>query len=152
MITNYNKKKNLQLNMSYGKANNILRRMIMLNLLQKLGKDICYRCNKKINTVFELSIEHKQAWLDSNDPVKMFFDLNNISFSHLLCNNKHKRYHNKIIVPDGMFYCYKCKKIKNINESNKSCRKYGYICKECHKLKMRILRKIKKEHRNAVIM
>lgn len=32
------------------------------------------------------SIEHKEAWLDSEDPVGMYFDLDNISFSHHSCN------------------------------------------------------------------
>ncbi len=32
------------------------------------------------------SIEHIVPWLDSDDPKGLFFDLNNIAFSHLSCN------------------------------------------------------------------
>lgn len=41
---------------------------------------------RKINTVEELSIEHKTPWLNSNNPKELYFDLNNIAFSHLSCN------------------------------------------------------------------
>lgn len=37
------------------------------------------------------SIEHKIPWLDSDDPVDLFFNLENIDFSHLLCNSAAKR-------------------------------------------------------------
>ena len=37
------------------------------------------------------SIEHKVAWLDSENPVDLYFDLENISFSHLKCNVKNSR-------------------------------------------------------------
>jgi hypothetical protein len=39
----------------------------------------------------ELSIEHKIPWLDSEDPKDLFFNLNNIAFSHLTCNVKAAR-------------------------------------------------------------
>jgi len=42
------------------------------------------------------SIEHVIPWLDSEDPVKLFFDLDNISFSHLKCNVEDARKVNKI--------------------------------------------------------
>lgn len=41
---------------------------------------------KKINTVDELSIEHKEPWENSDNPKELFFNLDNISFSHLKCN------------------------------------------------------------------
>jgi hypothetical protein len=33
-----------------------------------------------------MSIEHKESWMNSNTPIKKFFDLNNIAFSHKNCN------------------------------------------------------------------
>lgn len=54
-------------------------------LLLKHGKNICFRCNKEINRE-TFSIEHKIAWLDSSNPKELFFDLNNIAFSHVSCN------------------------------------------------------------------
>ncbi|MBP7540882.1 MAG: hypothetical protein KA802_13235 [Saprospiraceae bacterium] len=46
------------------------------------------------------SIEHKVSWLNSNNPVELYFDLNNISFSHLSCNisdaaSKQRKYNSK---------------------------------------------------------
>ena len=51
----------------------------------KQNNIVCYRCKKPM-TRDTFSIEHKVPWLDSYDPVGLFFDLNNISFSHLKCN------------------------------------------------------------------
>lgn len=83
---NSNEKKNLKLGMSYGKATHILRKTILFDLVKKLNLDICYRCNKNIKTIKELSVEHKKAWLNAENSVELFFDLNNIAFSHLKCN------------------------------------------------------------------
>ena len=81
-----NQKKDLQLGMSHGKAQHKLKKSILFGFLVKTNENFCYRCNKKIENIEELSIEHKIAWLDSENPVDLFFDLNNIAFSHLSCN------------------------------------------------------------------
>lgn len=81
-----NTKKNQQLGMSLGKANNILKKKLLFVLSQELHKNICYRCNNKIESVEDFSIEHIVAWLDSDDPLASFLDINNITFSHLRCN------------------------------------------------------------------
>ena len=85
-MTNGNKKKTIQLGMSNGKAQHRLRKMIMFKLIQKLRLDVCYQCGGKIAYIDDLSIEHKVPWLDSDNPKKFFFDLDNIAFSHLKCN------------------------------------------------------------------
>lgn len=95
MSTNANAKKALQLGMSQGKATNILRKQILFTLIALLELDTCFRCNKKITNVSELSIEHKEPWLDSEDPKAKFFDLQNIAFSHLNCNCRAVRHWNK---------------------------------------------------------
>ncbi|MFF2532424.1 hypothetical protein ACFVS2_26475 [Brevibacillus sp. NPDC058079] len=84
--TEYNKIKSNQLGMSFGKANQILRKKLMFSLIQKCTLDICFRCNKKIETVDELSLDHKEEWLHSTDPVELFFNLDNVVFSHLKFN------------------------------------------------------------------
>lgn len=81
-----NSKKSEQLGMAHGTAANRLRKMIMFSLVQQVGLDTCYRCGEKIDDVSDLSIEHKDPWLDSTDPVGKYFDLSNIAFSHLTCN------------------------------------------------------------------
>lgn len=87
----WNAKKSGQLGMSNGKANNILKKSIMFMLVQVAGLDVCFRCGKRIETVNEFSIDHKTNWLDSEDPIALFFSLDNISFSHYSCNIKSKR-------------------------------------------------------------
>ena len=81
-------KKDKFLGMSYGTAFHRLRKSIMLMLIKKLNKNWCYRCGGEIITERELSIDHKKSWF--NVSVELFWDLNNIAFSHLSCNSRNK--------------------------------------------------------------
>ena len=92
---NGNKKKNEQLGISYGAACNRLRKNVLFYLLSKYGENICYRCQEYITSPDELSMEHKIPWLNSANPVDLFFDLENIAFSHLGCNISDARKYNK---------------------------------------------------------
>jgi hypothetical protein len=87
-FTTVSKKQKLkkQLGMSYGTAANRLRKLILFQLVQETHRDICYQCKEKIASIDELSIEHMAAWLDSDMPKELFFDLDNIAFSHFKCN------------------------------------------------------------------
>ena len=84
--TNTNRKREKQLGMSIGTASNRLRKKILFDLVKKTNQDNCYRCNKKITDISNLTIEHKVRWLDSKNPIELFFDLDNIAFSHSKCN------------------------------------------------------------------
>lgn len=84
---NYSRHKNKQLGMNFGTASNILRKSILFNLLQKLNLNICHRCNSAITSTDSLSIDHKLPWMYSDRPKQLFFDLNNIAFSHKSCNS-----------------------------------------------------------------
>lgn len=79
-----NNKKSKQLGMPFGTANGRLRKKILFHLLQKSKENICFQCKNLIETEEELSIEHKKPWLDKN--TELFWDINNIAFSHLSCN------------------------------------------------------------------
>ena len=81
-----NKKKSEQLGMPNGTAAGRLRKAIMFDLIKETGRNICFQCGGTIDCVSDLSIEHKIPWLDSEDPVGLYFDLDNIAFSHLRCN------------------------------------------------------------------
>lgn len=87
-------KKHLQLGMNAGTASGRL----VKDLLFSFVKDTpCYRCGEPL-TRETFSIEHIVPWLDSDDPVKNFFDLENVSYSHHSCNMKaarkpQKKYH-----------------------------------------------------------
>ncbi len=81
-----NEKKSKQLGMPHGTASGKLRKQIMFSLIQVCGMDDCHQCGYKIESVETLSIDHKVPWLDSGDPVGLFFNLDNIAFSHINCN------------------------------------------------------------------
>jgi hypothetical protein len=87
-----NQIKHEQLGMSYGKARNILNKNIMFSLMQKCKMDRCFQCGGKIKSVDDLSVEHKIPYLYSENPVELFFDLDNIAFSHISCNSASARY------------------------------------------------------------
>src|SRR5579859_1158811 len=75
-----------QLGLSLGTASHRLRKKIMFELVKNCKLDVCYRCGNKIENIDEFSIEHKESWLNKPNANELFFSLDNIAFSHLLCN------------------------------------------------------------------
>ena len=75
------------LGMSYGAACNRLRKNILFHLLKEHGKNICFKCSEVIDKVEDLSIEHKLPW-EGRD-ASLFWDIENIAFSHMKCNRPH---------------------------------------------------------------
>lgn len=124
-----NAKKHKQLGMPIGTASSKLKKNILFSLIQKLGLDLCFQCNKSIETVKELSVEHKEPWLDSINPKEKFFDLDNISFSHLSCNVGAARQAPKQDIKHGTLHAYigrrcRCELCKGAKkEENKRNRK-----------------------------
>lgn len=112
-------KKVAQLGMPVGTAANRLRKMVLFRLLQRLGETECFRCGDDIETVNDLSIEHKVAWLDVDSA--LFWDLDNISFAHLSCNvgagrraaSRTSPPGNRIPLVDGQIRCTRCKQYKD---------------------------------------
>lgn len=88
---NYNSRKSDQLGDNFQKLSNRLKKNILFSLVQKCGLDICHRCKKKIESATDLSIDHIQAWMYATNARELFDDVNNIAFSHKLCNSKSKR-------------------------------------------------------------
>lgn len=74
----------LGMNFSTGRAR--LDRDLLFKCVVELGHK-CYRCGGDL-TREEFSVDHKDNWSLAEDPVKAFFDLDNIAFSHLHCNTK----------------------------------------------------------------
>lgn len=85
MAVSGNEKKSQQLGMNYSTASGRLVKDILFSLVVQTGKNTCHQCLGEMSRE-NFSIEHKTPWLDSEDPLKLFFDLDNISFSHLKCN------------------------------------------------------------------
>lgn len=79
-----NKKKN-QLGMNPSTANYRLLRDLLFYKIKDQG---CFRCGEKM-TREDFTVEHVKPWLDSDDPIKNFFDIDNISYSHHSCNARH---------------------------------------------------------------
>jgi hypothetical protein len=84
-------RKSKQLGMSFSKASHILRKSVMFHLAQRCGLDFCFRCGKRIEHVDDFTLEHKQPWLYAYCPLELFFDIDNIAFSHRRCNSLHRR-------------------------------------------------------------
>lgn len=110
-----NNKRTEQLGMPYGTASGRLVKDILFKFICETGKNVCYQCGKEMSRD-TFSIEHKIPWIDHPNPIETFFDLDNISFSHLSCNVKAARNVRKL--PEGeankrKLQRYKDYKIKN---------------------------------------
>lgn len=79
------KDKSGTLGMPISKASHRLNRDLIYWMGLKLGLMVCYRCGKDIDRE-SFTIDHKVDWLHSDAPVEVFFDLENIAFSHHTCN------------------------------------------------------------------
>ena len=91
-------KKSHALGMGISTARARLERDIVFALAIAQGHK-CFRCGEDM-TRDNFSVEHKVAWLSSEDPKATFFDLDNIAFSHHTCNSAaasrpHKKYASK---------------------------------------------------------
>lgn len=108
-------KKNVQLGMNFATAYGRLRKVILFELVKELGRNFCFQCGAEIITADDLSIEHKVPWLDSENPVDLFFNLKNIAFSHLGCNSSASRVrpaaHPSITAYRNGCRCRQCKDI-----------------------------------------
>lgn len=110
-MMNNNKLKDKALGMPHGTAAGRLKKSIMFDLLRRYGENFCFKCGAEIENEQALSIEHKIAWLYHEKPVEMFFDLNNIAFSHLKCNRPEKSPDHSVrrkVGPEGTAWCTSC--------------------------------------------
>jgi hypothetical protein len=144
MGTKSNAKKVEQLGMSQGKAGGKLYRLLLFYMAKKLGMDICFRCGKRIERLEEFSIDHKKAWLDVD--VALFWDLENIAFSHRKCNGAAarknlvgspqnlKRFTVARDAPAGKAWCGGCRAYLETVKFDRNRRNpsgYASYCKTC---------------------
>ena len=83
-------KKRLQLGMNPGTASHRLVKDLLYEYAVAREGAKCFHCGYHM-TREDFSIEHKEPWLDSDDPVGLYFDIENIAFSHKRCNYAAKR-------------------------------------------------------------
>lgn len=111
-------KKKEQLGMNPSTASYKLTKDILWALLVQTNQNLCYKCNLPM-TRETFSIEHIIPWLDSSNPLELYFDLKNISFSHLTCNIADRRTTNPsqcgtlAKYTNGKCRCDSCKNIWN---------------------------------------
>jgi hypothetical protein len=82
-------KKRLQLGMDAGTASGRLLKSLLFHFATKAGEK-CFRCGGELDRD-SFTVDHKEAWLDSGDPVGLFFSVDNIAFSHWKCNVQARR-------------------------------------------------------------
>lgn len=136
MSAEINKEKSRQLKMPFGTASHRLRQMIMYDLLFRLDENVCFKCGEMIESVADLSIEHKVPWL-RND-TRLFWDLGNIAFSHKKCNTPDRPGKagglRKIISPPGMSWCAKHRDHLPVEKFRAWKNRWNgklHYCKEC---------------------
>jgi len=92
-------KKTQQLGMNPSTASGRLVKDLLFNFVKKA--DItCFQCGGEL-TRDTFSIEHKTPWLDSESPIDLYFDTDNISYSHLNCNIKSARKRGPTVIEHG---------------------------------------------------
>jgi len=83
-----NKRREKLLGESYNQANRKLWKNVLFMLVKKSRMDRCHVCKRKIKDPYDLTLEHKIPWESSENP-ELFYDLDNIAFSHKKCNRPH---------------------------------------------------------------
>ena len=104
--------------MDHGTASNRLKKTLMFELAKKLDMHWCFQCAAEIEHSDDMSLEHKTPWLHSEDPKGLFFDIDNIAFSHKSCNYRAARLGKAKPCTSTTAYrngcrCEGCKKIKS---------------------------------------
>ncbi len=82
----YRDKKAAQLGMKHVTADWRLKKALLYHLACKLNMHLCYRCGESIDSSDDFTVDHKKNWLNV-DPA-LFWDMDNIAFSHKRCNVK----------------------------------------------------------------
>lgn len=124
----WNKKFEIQrrkeLGMPLGTAQHRLRIQLLFKYIKKAGENFCFDCKEEILQPNEISIQHKKVWLHVD--VNLFWDLDNIAFSHRWCNKPERYPHKGSKAPHGTTTRYKY---------------HGCRCPECTK---EVVKKVKK--------
>jgi hypothetical protein len=133
--------------MPFGTANNRLRKSLLYDYAKRCNEDFCFRCQVRIDSIEEFSIEHKVSWYYADNPEFAFFDLNNIAFSHISCNirasvvgNKNSVGHvapNAKPLVEGQKWCSVGNHYANLHEFTKNRFNSDGLQKECRSHRIR---------------
>lgn len=128
------KSKDQTLGMPLGTANNRLKKAIIFNLLKRLNDLSCFRCGEEIQSADDMTTDHKIEWEGVSSD--LFFDVNNIAFSHAKCNRPKTKGSVKLrkIGPVGTSWCTSCKQFLDIAVFSKDSSHWNGLngsCKPC---------------------
>ena len=85
--------------MNISTATNRLRKDVLFSLAVQAGHK-CFQCGGDMSRD-DFTLEHKRPWLHEKNAIDLFFDLNNVAFSHSACNSSASRKPNKIYENDA---------------------------------------------------
>ena len=111
--------------MDPGTASNRLKKNLLFEFAKRLDLNWCYQCGAEIDCGEDFTIEHKTPWLHSEDPKGLFFDIDNIAFSHKSCNYSAARNRQGRPCPSLTAYrkgcrCDECRRLKSENQKKYS--------------------------------
>jgi hypothetical protein len=78
-----------KLGVKHGKAQGRLYKSLLYSLVVETKKHRCIRCGKPIDKPEDLSIDHIDPWLNSDNPEEKYYDVKNVGYSHKKCNKPH---------------------------------------------------------------
>jgi len=123
-----------QLGMSYGTALHQLRKAILFRLAVAAKMDLCFRCGSRIESVQQFTVEHKRPWEDKS--ADLFWDQENVAFSHARCNRPHYLTGARTALPPGKSWCSHCKRFRSVKKFHKNSTRWNGLarqCKDCRK-------------------
>jgi len=127
-----NRKATETLGMPQGTASGRLRKMLLFRQLKKHNENICVRCNKAIDAVEELSVEHIKPW--EGISADLFWDLDNVAFSHMRCNVRGKSLAAsplRIAGPEGTAWCSSCEDFLPVDKFYENKTRWHGYCNKC---------------------
>ena len=68
-------------------ARSQLYKKVIWSLAEKCGENTCYRCGGEIDNPKDFSLDHVENWRYKDNAADLYFDLDNIRFSHNVCNS-----------------------------------------------------------------
>lgn len=81
---------------------------LKMDILYELAKELelvrCPKCSKNIDSARDISVDHIKPW--RNVSAELFWDLDNIMFTHKWCNKVDRPRRREC--PEGTRWCHKC--------------------------------------------
>lgn len=126
-----------QLGMDWAKARYKLSKMLLFKMAHEAGYGDCFQCGRLIDDIDTFSVDHKQPWRDVD--AALFWDLNNIAFSHLSCNSRAAKRGGEPIPPigDNEKYCGRCKNVKQMTDFPPAASRRDSYCTACQTERVR---------------